>query len=602
MDRLFTVIMGVLFFLSGAFVFSFTGRSFRETRNFLAISQTAPGRVVKLEGNDARGYSPVISFETPDGQERSFTRDYAAASFLSPKVGQSVEVLYDPAHPSRARVSGFFSLWSEALIIGVMGIVFMGSGAWLLFGTFRAPRGRRRSATAVQAPAVEAKRETGEPWSSRPDWAQGRIESSTGLAGKWAFAILWNLLTWPAAYFIWRGITDGGREPLSAALRPENWPVLIFLIFVVIAVVSLARALLRTYEAARSGRSVFVMSAVPGVVGGSLEGVIHGHLRLRDDQGIRLHLTSSVRSVRQSGNRTSMRTSVGWEDDRAIPATQVTQSADEALIPVHMTIPATCRETAKRVEPPQGQLGDLIVRSGPGEYDSVSWTLEARAEPAHAWRAEFEVPVFRTRASAAPPPELRARGVAAMRSMSLGQMARVGEELQQTAEAVAGPTPRPFDSRVVVRPSTAEGVLIEYPAAFLFVAFAGWWLLTLPLYVVLPLDLLRLKLMGPVASLAVAAVLNGLPGYLMVYYWPRRLLIGPETVTVFCGLPFFGARRRLPTAEAGKVLVDPDRLAILRKGETSLLRRYFFVAPPLASHDEARWLAAEIEKALAAYR
>ena len=67
-------------------------------------------------------------------------------------------------------------------------------------------------------------------------------------------------------------------------------------------------------------------------------------------------------------------------------------------------------------------------------------------------------------------------------------------------------------------------------------------------------------------------------------------------------MPFFGARRRLPTAEAGKVLVDPQRTAILRKGETSLFRRYFFVAPSLASHDEARWLAAEIERALAAYR
>src|SRR5438034_5324114 len=120
MDRFFTVIMGVLFFLSGAFVFSFTARPFRETQSFLAISRTAPGTVVKLEGNDARGYSPVISFQTPDGQQHSLTRDYAAASFLSPRIGQSVEVLYDPAHPSRARVSGFFSLWANALIAGVM--------------------------------------------------------------------------------------------------------------------------------------------------------------------------------------------------------------------------------------------------------------------------------------------------------------------------------------------------------------------------------------------------------------------------------------------------------------------------------------------------
>jgi hypothetical protein len=90
---------------------------------------------------------------------------------------------------------------------------------------------------------------------------------------------------------------------------------------------------------------------------------------------------------------------------------------------------------------------------------------------------------------------------------------------------------------------------------------------------------------------------NGIAG-LTMYYYPRRLLIGSQRITLFCGLPFFGARRRLPTAEAERVAAAPSHFAIVRKGRTNPLTRTFVVAPPGMTHSEARWLGTEIERAL----
>jgi hypothetical protein len=218
----------------------------------------------------------------------------------------------------------------------------------------------------------------------------------------------------------------------------------------------------------------------------------------------------------------------------------------------------------------------------------------------------FEVPVFRTAASpsAPEPPDLGSLSV--KEAMVLAKrLAQEREPEGEQARAAQAPekTLRPVTSRIVVHPDAGGGVRIEYPAPPLFLGFAAWWLLTLPLYVVLPLDLLELRRFGPLAGLALAFGLNAVPGYLMVYHWPRRLVVGPREITVSCGLWLFGARRRMPTAEAGRVEIDPRRTAILRTRAAGVVSRSFFVAPPVAmSHAEARWLASEIEAALDTYR
>jgi hypothetical protein len=105
----------------------------RNAWRLLAAGQTAPGVVVGVEpGNDGEGSFPVVSFTTPDGQAHRF-RDGLSSSF-SPAVGGPVEVLYDPAAPSRARVKSFWSLWLAPLFFGGFGLAIVGAGLAVFLG------------------------------------------------------------------------------------------------------------------------------------------------------------------------------------------------------------------------------------------------------------------------------------------------------------------------------------------------------------------------------------------------------------------------------------------------------------------------------------
>lgn len=350
----------------------------RKTWTFLALSQRAPGRVLP------DGRVGHITFETADGRKHKFSTGWNVAFYGHP--GQSVEVRYDPGNPTNACVGGFVGLfleWLPALFFAAIGVLGLAEGIL-------------RLAPSRPHPPPESGADAERPWLGRPDWAAGRIESSSDLAGKWIFAIVWNFLVWLGAFLYWRGLPDDSPRSLLANLAdlfkdPKNILLVFPLIFAVIAVVSLSKAVTRTYQAVRSGRSLFVMRAVPGVIGGTLDGDIHARLHLGAGQEIRLVLRCHLKSTRRNQGKTTVTTSVKWKDDRVVPATDISQAGDEARIPVQMTIPATCRETAARVSSPG---------SPPTDYDSISWRLEARTEPGSAWRAEFEVPIFQARVGA----------------------------------------------------------------------------------------------------------------------------------------------------------------------------------------------------------
>jgi hypothetical protein len=437
---------------------------------------------------------------------------------------------------------------------------------------------------------------------ARPEWREGPIESSNApLLRSCVFAVIWNALTWSAVYGIGSragnldGFVDGVRaDPTSAFL-------LFFpLLFVIIAIVSALRALRLIAGALRFGRAHFSMQAMPAAIGGDLRGVIRAPgLRVREGHDILLTLTCRATQWRRkaSGSGRSVSEAVKWKTDRVVSPAEINDVGGEAHVPVKFSIPPSAHESEETIK-----NGDST--------DIYSWWLVARTEPHSAWSAEFPVPVFRTAASATASEEAGAEAQASLagalqladlRKMSLKAIVEAGEKLESQERASEGaPATRPPSSRIVVHPRGANGVLIEYPAATLFLVTAALWLSTLPLYVVLPLDLLNLRWFGPIKSLVGVFVVNGIIGYFFVYYWPRRLLIGREQITLYCGLPFFGARLRMPAADAGEVKPSEQRLSITRKSATGIFDRWFFAAPPLASDAEARWLAAEIERALAA--
>lgn len=406
------------------------------------------------------------------------------------------------------------------------------------------------------------------PWVSRQDWASGRIGAArgAGLVIRWIFAIGAGgvTATYLAGYGMFSNPGKVFQDPASLVMLP----------FVLVSLGLLISALGRTWTAIRSGPSTLELSTIPGVIGGRLEGVIHGGPSLRQGQGVRLVLRCVVMSWTHSSNGKSTGTSTcRWEDDRELSPAEVM-----GAIPVRFDIPGDSLATAHD------------EKSGNGSH-SVSWILEALGEPGDFWRAEYEVPVFRTSATAPEP---------APRLESLRK--KFDDALHGTAFAENAPekVARPASTRVSVQ-STGKGLEIVYPYRTAFLAATLWVLVTFPLYVTPVLvDKWWPQMAGSVSllgGLAAGLVFNALPAFLLLLAEPRRVVVGAREIVVTTGWPIFGGSRRFLLEEYDGVQADPQFFAVLRRN-ASFFRRRFFLATKLESHAESRWLASEVDLAV----
>jgi Protein of unknown function (DUF3592) len=86
----------------------------------------ATGTVVELTNsitsNGRRIICPVVEFTAPSGEKTRFTSDFGSLP-ASHKIGQSVNVRYDPVDPQKAEIESAMTLWLTPLILVFMGLV-----------------------------------------------------------------------------------------------------------------------------------------------------------------------------------------------------------------------------------------------------------------------------------------------------------------------------------------------------------------------------------------------------------------------------------------------------------------------------------------------
>jgi len=87
----------------------------------------AVGTVVELTTRvTASGRSnmicPVVEFTVPSGGKIRFTSDFGSRP-AGHKVGQSVNVRYDPVEPQKAEIESTMTLWLVPLILAFMGVI-----------------------------------------------------------------------------------------------------------------------------------------------------------------------------------------------------------------------------------------------------------------------------------------------------------------------------------------------------------------------------------------------------------------------------------------------------------------------------------------------
>lgn len=124
------VILSVIFFVITFFTFR---KSYKLVKNGNKVEGEIVDVVMSISNStDEDGYvtktkmyAPVISFKDESGNEYSFTSGNKSSRKRKFKVGVKKEVIYDRDDPNKAELNSFGSLWSGALIAGVVAVLFL---------------------------------------------------------------------------------------------------------------------------------------------------------------------------------------------------------------------------------------------------------------------------------------------------------------------------------------------------------------------------------------------------------------------------------------------------------------------------------------------
>lgn len=107
---------------------------FVRTIIFLLSSRKAKGTIVRMmQYSDATGsrYDPVFQFTTADGRTME-VEDSLGSNPPQFRVGQSINVLYDPNNPGRARINKWMNLYFAPFLLSSIGLCFACSGSLFL--------------------------------------------------------------------------------------------------------------------------------------------------------------------------------------------------------------------------------------------------------------------------------------------------------------------------------------------------------------------------------------------------------------------------------------------------------------------------------------
>jgi hypothetical protein len=275
------------------------------------------------------------------------------------REGGAIPVYVNPADPSQAVLfpgARRELLWFYALFGGVFALAGLGISTG---GVVAFIKSRSSGRLAAAFPA--------EPWRWRADWAAGRVRSSTRAAaiGLMCFAVFWSVFV---SVFLILALQNPRDVPVPA------WVVIG--LFQCIGLALLAWSVRSLLVAKRYGAAIFHLASVPGVLGGSLAGVVALPSYAEPYESYRVSLACE-RQVRR-GKNTS--TETVWSAERELDPAALPARMDGVQVPVLFGLPLDL--------PPSGH--------------PVTWRLRVRAkQPGVDVDVQFEVPVFRTEASRA---------------------------------------------------------------------------------------------------------------------------------------------------------------------------------------------------------
>ncbi len=544
---------GVFLVLGATFTYFFFVRPVLEVeqaRQWPAIScRVISSRVLSHSGSkNGTTYSVDILYSyTVEGRDyRSSRYDFmgGSSSGYSSKTavvaqyrpGTTARCYVNPDDPSDAVLEREFT---PAMLVGLIPAVFLFVGVggllWLFVGGGRGPK-------------LAPRRDGDPPWKLREDWACGRIVSSgkPTAIGAWIFAGVWNALSLPVLVVL-----------VNEWMKSRNQMLLVGMLFPVIGVGLLVWAMRATARWLKFGDSVFEMSAVPGVVGGALQGTIRLSQPVRTADGFRVKLSCVNRITTGAGKNRSTVEHVLWTEDQRV------DSGMGDRVPVAFYVPPDCRET-----------------NADDASNVVIWHLKVSAkEPGVSYASKFEVPMFKV-------------------AQTPQQVAAANTILSRERVAIENYQPS-ANSRIRVQPAAGGGQEFYFPAMRnvgsglgLIAVFAIWsalfWLL--------------IHLKAPILFPIVWGFFDLLifAGVLHFFASTTRVVADASGLTITKRMTGIGRTQVIPAGDVAEIKTKIGMTA----GQTAyqnitIVRRdgrETVAGSAIKDSQEAQWLAAEMMK------
>ncbi len=314
--------------------------------------------------------SDRVSLQSGGDNIGSYQEDLAKELKQLKAAGAPTVCFVDPDQPEQSVLRRDLRP-GRLFLEGMMGILFASMGVGLLGGAWYV---RRKDQQEQVAKAAAPK----QPWLWREDWAAGVVKPSSGksLVGFAVFTVVWNFVSWPIAVIFF---VVGGKDD-------QPWAPLFVSFFPAIGCAFLGATLWQWARYRRWRGSTFELATLPGVVGGTLAGVVHAPGGMAPREGFQLTLTCIERVMRSTSKGEKRQDKPIWQDDRVVTRELLENDPSATAIPVQFYIPFEAKPT--------------------GSPSDVRWELSVHADvPGIDYREVFEVPVFKTAESSKSPPE-----------------------------------------------------------------------------------------------------------------------------------------------------------------------------------------------------
>jgi Protein of unknown function (DUF3592) len=208
--------------------------------------------------------------------------------------GAPITVYVNPDDPADAIIDRELR-WGLLGFKSIFLFVFGGVGlAMLIFAWRMQPAASTDSETLTRT-----------PWLQNPEWTGAAIRSGSraSMWGAIAFAALWNLISAPLPFLVWREV-----------LEKDNKPALLGLLFPAIGIMLILWALRRVREWRRFGPALLTPDPFPGSIGGHVGGTIDLDQPFDPGQEYAVSLSCLQSYVSGSGKNRSRRETAKWQD------------------------------------------------------------------------------------------------------------------------------------------------------------------------------------------------------------------------------------------------------------------------------------------------